>query len=68
MGQVPATVILDKDPEDAWDDGDPVDVRLALLVRIVAAIAVDGDISRAERRRLDALRLIRKVAVELGAR
>ena len=61
-------MIGDKDPEDAWDDGDPINVRLALLVRILAAVAADGDISRAERRRLDALRLIRKVAVELGAR
>jgi hypothetical protein len=61
-------MIGDKDPEDAWDDGDPVHVRLALLVRIVAGIAADGDVSRAERRRLDALRLIRKVALELGGR
>jgi hypothetical protein len=56
----------DADPEDTWDDGDPVSVRLALLVRIVTAIDVEPDIDRAVRRRIEVVRLLRKLADEMA--
>lgn len=51
----------DKDPEDAWDDGDPIEVRRALLVRIVGSIVGEPDPARRGRRAIDALRLVAKV-------
>jgi hypothetical protein len=50
-------VIGDKDLFDVWDDGDPVEVRLALLVRIVAELRT----WRTPTRRLEALRLAGKL-------
>jgi hypothetical protein len=46
----------DYDPEDAYDATDPVDVRLAVLERIVVALYESTD--RRESRRSDAFRLI----------
>lgn len=60
-------VFGDADPEDAWDDVDPLHVRLALAVRILAAIVDDADPVRAVRRRVELGRLLRKLAVELEA-
>ena len=54
----------DKDPEDAWDDGDSSDFKLLVLERVVESIRRekrDGVHERAEARRLDALRLLRKL-------
>ena len=56
----------DADPEDAWDDGDPLPERLAILERVVEAIAAEGDTPRRLTRIADALRLVAKVANELG--
>ena len=49
-------VIGDKDPEDAYDAGDPPAVRLEVLERIVASLQAIDD--RRELRRDDALRLV----------
>ena len=54
----------DKDPEDAWDDGDPLPVRLRLLARIIEHIDANVD-TRQFRRRLGAARLMRKLADEV---
>lgn len=56
----------DKDPEDAYDASDPVDQRLALVVRILSSIADERDVIRAERRRIDVLRILTNIAEELG--
>ena len=57
----------DYDPEDAFDDADPVPVRLAVLERVVAALRASSD--RREARRVDALRLVVKLeATAPGAR
>jgi hypothetical protein len=55
-------VIGDVDPEDAYDAGDPVGVRLAVLERIVVALYESTD--RRESRRVDALRLVRNLGEE----
>lgn len=57
----------DFDPEDAWDAGDPIAERLALLVRIVQSIREERkrDAKRAEIRKGLALQLIAAVRVEL---
>lgn len=47
----------DKDPEDSYDAGDPLDVRLAVLERIVDALRDQRD-ERFHARRADALRVI----------
>jgi hypothetical protein len=49
----------DKDLFDVWDDGDPVEDRLVLLVRIVAELRALLD----EARRREALRLAVKLLV-----
>ena len=56
----------DADPEDAWDDGDPLHVRLALAARIIASIEGDFDVNRAFRRRVELRRLLRKMADEVA--
>ena len=48
----------DKDPEDAYDAGDPVPVRLEILERIVTALESDPMDRRVDVRRRDALRLV----------
>jgi hypothetical protein len=50
----------DYDPEDAWDDGDPLDAKLDVLERIISDLR-DSDDGRLEARRTDALRLVRKL-------
>lgn len=49
----------DFDPEDAWDDDDPLEHKLDVLERVVTAFRVLGQVPP-ERRR-DALRLLVKV-------
>ena len=54
----------DKDPEDAWDDGDDGEFKLLVLERVVESIRRekrDGGHNRAEARRIDGLRLLRKL-------
>lgn len=55
----------DIDPEDAWDDGDDVETKVAVLERVLedlrARRAEDED--RFEFRRQDALRLLAKLFV-----
>lgn len=46
----------DRDPEDSYDAGDPLDVRLDVLERIVADLYARDD--RRGQRRRDALRLV----------
>jgi hypothetical protein len=58
-------VIGDHDPEDSYDAGDPVPVRLAVIIRILAAIADDPDPDRADRRRRDVRRLLLNVAEDV---
>jgi hypothetical protein len=48
----------DFDPEDAYDAGDPLRLRVAVLRRIVEHLRDEPDPARRERRRLDALRLL----------
>lgn len=45
----------DFDPEDQWDDGDPTDLKLLILERVVRLLRLQ------EGRRLDALRLVAKL-------
>ena len=54
-------MIGDKDLFDVWDDADPVEVRLALLVRIVAELRTWST----PRRRAEALRLVHKLLVAI---
>lgn len=63
----------DADPEDAWDDGDPVAIRLILLGKIMVSIyeeALAGGVERATARkvliRAAALRLFSEADVELS--
>ena len=53
-------VIGDVDPEDAWDDGDPLDDKLFVLDRVVASLRAHRD-ERFAFRRGDALRLVAKL-------
>ena len=59
----PVAEFGDKDPEDAWDDGDPLPVRLRLLARIIEHIAANEDVRAAARRR-GVARLAQKIADE----
>lgn len=58
-------MIGDSDPEDSYDAGDPVAVRLAVIIRVLAAIAVEPDAERAERRRRNVRRLLLNIAEEV---
>lgn len=52
-------MIGDKDPEDAYDAGDPVPVQVDVLIRVVDHLQdVETDGARLELRRVDALRLV----------
>ena len=57
----------DKDPAEVYDAGDPIPVRLLLIVRILEAIdnAVE-ETERRRRRRRDVVRLLRNIADELA--
>jgi hypothetical protein len=57
-------MIGDKDPEDAYDAGDPPGVRLAVLERVVADLRARDD-GRREARRVDALRLLANLERDL---
>jgi hypothetical protein len=56
----------DAEPEDAWDDADPIAVRLALAVGILTSALADPDRARGVRRRVELARLLHRVADELG--
>lgn len=58
----------DEDPEDAWDDGDPLALRLILLGRIMVDIferAERGDLERSTVRRAELRRPVRRLLAEL---
>lgn len=57
----------DKDPEDAYDAGDPIPVRLGILERVVIALYTQPDDGRHGHRRDDALRVLAEIAVEDAA-
>lgn len=52
----------DDDPEDGWDDGDPVKDQLFILELVVETLRNTRDDPRHDRRRDDALRLLGKLA------
>ena len=56
-------MIGDKDVEDAYDAGDPLDVRIAVLQRVVDSLRDDRS-ERFHARRADALRVIGNVLDE----
>jgi hypothetical protein len=60
----PMSEFGDADPEDAWDDGDPVDAKVKLLERVVRSLRAEADAERARRRRADALRLLGKLEIK----
>jgi hypothetical protein len=51
----------DADPEDAWDDNDPLDVKLAVIGRVIDDLRT----LRFSQRRANALRLLDTVRAEL---
>jgi hypothetical protein len=53
-------VLGDIDPEDAWDDGDPIDDKIVILDRVLAQLRQRSD-DRHEARRANALRLLGKL-------
>ena len=57
-------MIGDKDVEDAYDAGDPLDVRIAVLQRVVDSLRYPRD-ERTDARRDDALRVVLVVLNEL---
>ena len=57
----PRVPIGDKDLFDVWDDGDHVEVKLLLLLRILAELRTHRD----EARRREALRLALKLITAL---
>jgi hypothetical protein len=57
---------LDKDPEDVYDAGDPANIRLDVLERVVAALRAHPADGRLEARRVDALRIVDNLEAELG--
>jgi hypothetical protein len=54
----------DTDPEDAWDDGDPFEDKVAILERLVGVLRVRRTDERHDARRADALRLVDKLGRE----
>ncbi len=56
-------MIGDADPEDAYDAGDPVDVRLALIAWAIESARTDA--LRGYLRRLGIARLLRDIAREV---
>ena len=54
----------DADPLDAYDAGDPPDVRAALLARVIVSLP---DRPHAAARRAEVVRLLRALADELAA-
>lgn len=58
-------MIGDIDPEDAYDSGDPIDVRLGVLERTVLDLSRRRNEPRFEARRTDARRVLLALAAEL---
>ncbi len=58
------TDFADFDPEDAYDSGDPVELRIAVLRRVAAALAAAPTDKRLRFRLLDALRLLDNLDTE----
>lgn len=56
----------DTEPEDVYDGGDPPDIRLSVLARVIAALAADPDADRRARRRRAAVERIRQVADQVS--
>ena len=56
----------DKDVEDVYDAGDPLEVRVAVLERIVTGIA-SGDPFRRDVRLLDAIRVAGNLSDDVDA-
>jgi hypothetical protein len=59
------TVFGDKDPEDAYDAGDPLDLRLAVIERTVTALRDAPADSRRRTRRDDLIRVLLALDHEL---
>lgn len=59
-------MIGDFDPEDVWDDSDPIRERLALLARIYESIESEPSAMRSFSRKGEFVRLLRKLADELS--
>jgi hypothetical protein len=57
-------VFGDLDPEDAYDAGDPPEIRVAVLERIAVALRDNPDDGRRALRRLGALRLLDNLDLE----
>jgi hypothetical protein len=53
----------DFDPEDAWDDTDPVERKIAMLDKIAHSINGDPDETRRSARHVNAERLLVKLRV-----
>lgn len=62
-------MIGDTEAEDAYDVTDPIGDRLRIIGRIVdeAQAEAPADPNRSKRRRRDAVRLLRRVIVDLDA-
>lgn len=57
----------DFDPEDEYDAGDPLPVRLAVIGRIIEALEFDADRDRRARRRAGVVRLLAALTAEVVA-
>jgi hypothetical protein len=57
------TLFGDADPEDAWDDGDLFEEKIAILEQVAVVLRATRDDPRHDRRRADALRLVVKLIV-----
>lgn len=58
-------MIGDHDPEDAYDAGDPIDVRLEVIARAIRSLDLEVDPDRAAFRRADLAGLLRRIANEI---
>jgi hypothetical protein len=57
----------DFDPEDEWDDSDPLEVKLRILAKIVESIRdTEQSLERKQARKENALRLLAKLSDKLG--
>jgi len=66
MSDVEGVPIGDIDPEDAYDSGDPLRLRVAVLRRIVEHLRDNPDDGRKLTRKLEALRLLDNLDNEVG--
>lgn len=58
-------MIGDKDPEDAYDAGDPPAARLAVIERVLEDLRTAELGDRRELRRIEALRVLRNLAADI---